>query len=725
MSGGDALEENVFIHEMEEHLRGLSRQLMRLDTTDAILKHLSKLIMDTMNADVVFIMNKNENRLELHSSIGMKNPPLKIVPINLTTISPQILNHSTRGDNEVYQDTLFELYIEKFGIQDWFSIPIRDEDSLYGLCFVGYYEPTKLYGQLKEAFDELGNYVAMSINLIRKGEQRAERLLTFQADNLQGTDLDRLVEEVVYHIGKETHCKKVGIYLFNQDKSNLVLQRPTYQGVSLKAKIVTTASNFIKDVLPRVEEVGYFRITIPIHLDMEMIGVIFAQKDYDDFFNHDDYDLLTMYSNYFATIYENHQLIHNEQQRQMDLEMLLRIQQKLIKGTVDTNDIRSTNQMVGRLINGMVLLFDQYMNLVDDYIPKGRHLSKDKIRQAGQEIRNQVNLNRKAFTMTVNDRHVFQVNAIDDGIDHYGFLAIEKAVFYQNDLDKVAWNMLNNIYSVQFIKKQIEWSSKEEVKESFIQKLLSTNIESMTPILEFAAMHQWDISKPHYVVVIATSSAVNDFENLMTLCSQYITLQKALANHYRSIVSSRIDNKLVCFVPQNLVKGDFWSDFQDYINQHMDQAVYIGIGGLTDQSDSYYRHYQRALQTIMVLDQSSDFEQKNMAHFDDLGSYTLLKELENLPIARMFVNTYLRNIYLQSQNQTINYYETLKSYVFNGGQIQETANELFLHRSTLTYRLDKVRELVHTDIDNSKERFNYILAYKLVDLMGYEVFEQN
>lgn len=74
MSGGDALEENVFIHEMEEHLRGLSRQLMRLDTTDAILKHLSKLIMDTMNADVVFIMNKNENRLELHSSIGMKNP---------------------------------------------------------------------------------------------------------------------------------------------------------------------------------------------------------------------------------------------------------------------------------------------------------------------------------------------------------------------------------------------------------------------------------------------------------------------------------------------------------------------------------------------------------------------------------------------------------------------------------------------------------------------------
>lgn len=717
------MDQNEFIREIEAHLKSLSRQIMRLDTTDAILKYLSEMLLKSLEADVVFIMAKKENMLELHSSLGMSNPAFKIVPINLDTISTEILYHSMKGDNEVYQDTLLELYIEKFGIKDWFSIPLRDQDSVLGICFVGFKYPRPLYSELKDSLDELGNYVAISINLIRKGEQRSLELLEFQAKNIERRNPFSLIEEIVNLAGKETQSKKLGIYLFNDDKSNLMLQKPSYGSGSLKQKIIATGSNYIKDLMPRVEEIGYYRITIPIVLNMEMLGVIFAQKEYSYFFNHEDYDRLKMYSNYFATIYENHLLSQSEQKHQFNLEMLLRIQQKLIKETVVNNDVATTNQMVGKLLNTNVILFDQYMNPIDIYTPKGVRIFRDKVTIAGQEIKNTINLNQKSFEMTVSGIHEFRVNAIDDGSEHYGFLAIDKVVFDLRDLETVALNILNNIYSVQFIKRQIEWSSKEEVKESYIHRLLSPKIEDLPSIIEFATSNQWDIYGAHYVLVISVNNHSNGFDDLLEIRSQFIRLQKLASLKYRKMITSRIDNQLVCFIPELTVKSDYWDEFQEFVENNLEADVYIGIGGITQGIVSYYEQYQKAVQTLNVLKESHDFENKRIACFEDLGSYALLKELEDLPATHLFIKNYLKEIYLLSKDQTINYYETLKAYVFNAGSIQDTANDLFLHRSTLTYRIDKVRDIVKVDIDDRQERFNYILAYKLVDLMGYQVFE--
>ena len=59
---------------------------------------------------------------------------------------------------------------------------------------------------------------------------------------------------------------------------------------------------------------------------------------------------------------------------------------------------------------------------------------------------------------------------------------------------------------------------------------------------------------------------------------------------------------------------------------------------------------------------------------------------------------------------------TLRTYLFNNGNLKDTMEELFIHRNTPRYRLERIREILGLDIDDAETRLNLMLAYKLHDL---------
>ena len=61
-------------------------------------------------------------------------------------------------------------------------------------------------------------------------------------------------------------------------------------------------------------------------------------------------------------------------------------------------------------------------------------------------------------------------------------------------------------------------------------------------------------------------------------------------------------------------------------------------------------------------------------------------------------------------------FQTLRVYLEHNGSIKETAEELYIHRSSLLYRLEKIVDLLNIDINDSESRFNLMIAFKLYDL---------
>ena len=58
---------------------------------------------------------------------------------------------------------------------------------------------------------------------------------------------------------------------------------------------------------------------------------------------------------------------------------------------------------------------------------------------------------------------------------------------------------------------------------------------------------------------------------------------------------------------------------------------------------------------------------------------------------------------------------TLRYYLFHMNSIQETARAMYAHRNTVSYRINKLKELTGEDFDDAVVAFNYMLAYYIGD----------
>jgi len=64
---------------------------------------------------------------------------------------------------------------------------------------------------------------------------------------------------------------------------------------------------------------------------------------------------------------------------------------------------------------------------------------------------------------------------------------------------------------------------------------------------------------------------------------------------------------------------------------------------------------------------------------------------------------------------------TLEAVLAGSEQLSEVAEQLFVHRSTLFYRINRIRELGQVDLSNGEERMNLLLSLRL--LQGHGLLE--
>ncbi|MGD9569107.1 MAG: PucR family transcriptional regulator [Sedimentibacter sp.] len=120
---------------------------------------------------------------------------------------------------------------------------------------------------------------------------------------------------------------------------------------------------------------------------------------------------------------------------------------------------------------------------------------------------------------------------------------------------------------------------------------------------------------------------------------------------------------------------------------------------------------QRQMNKISVV--------KGVCRIEDIELLNLLDEAEARKSMIKFSDIVLKNILNYDKENQKNYFETLKCYLYNNCNTNETAKELYIHRHTLTYRLDKISQLFNIDFEN----FRCIMKYKLA-LLIYNIYER-
>ncbi|MFC7504123.1 PucR family transcriptional regulator [Nocardioides sp. CPCC 206347] len=117
------------------------------------------------------------------------------------------------------------------------------------------------------------------------------------------------------------------------------------------------------------------------------------------------------------------------------------------------------------------------------------------------------------------------------------------------------------------------------------------------------------------------------------------------------------------------------------------------------------REAQLALRLLQVLGGAP-----RSTEYDDLGVFRMFAAIPELGHVDAFVRTWLGALIDYDAGKGAELLHTLTVYLAEGGHYTETAKALMVHRSTLKYRLQRIRELTGFDLNDPETNFNLQLA---------------
>jgi DNA-binding PucR family transcriptional regulator len=81
---------------------------------------------------------------------------------------------------------------------------------------------------------------------------------------------------------------------------------------------------------------------------------------------------------------------------------------------------------------------------------------------------------------------------------------------------------------------------------------------------------------------------------------------------------------------------------------------------------------------------------------------------------------YLKKLYeidLEGSSQLL---KTLREYFIQGGNILQTSKNLFIHRNTLQYRLERIETIIMMDINDFNVKRDFYNAFMILDMFPFE-----
>lgn len=125
--------------------------------------------------------------------------------------------------------------------------------------------------------------------------------------------------------------------------------------------------------------------------------------------------------------------------------------------------------------------------------------------------------------------------------------------------------------------------------------------------------------------------------------------------------------------------------------------------------------YQYLQAQMAVLTGSQKLPKKQIHLFNDIIFDYILQQLTRALPAPMIIHEKLLHLMDSDKTKKTEYMKTLQMYLDNKCNAVQTANKLFIHRSTLIYRLDQIKEILGSDLSNPDEILYIMLSFRLLD----------
>lgn len=142
----------------------------------------------------------------------------------------------------------------------------------------------------------------------------------------------------------------------------------------------------------------------------------------------------------------------------------------------------------------------------------------------------------------------------------------------------------------------------------------------------------------------------------------------------------------------------------------------LGVGELYSRPSELPRSWREAQLALRLRGGVGQVDQATV--YADLGVFRMFASLPDLEDVEDFAGRWLRPLLDYDATKGTELVQTLTTYLDHGGRYETTAQALSIHRSTLKYRLQRIRELSGYDLNDPETHFNLQLATRAWTTVG-------
>ena len=152
----------------------------------------------------------------------------------------------------------------------------------------------------------------------------------------------------------------------------------------------------------------------------------------------------------------------------------------------------------------------------------------------------------------------------------------------------------------------------------------------------------------------------------------------------------------------------------DTLNTEAMSKVHIAYGTIVNSIKEVSRSYKEAK---MALDVGKIFySDRNVVAYSNLGIGRLIYQLP-IPLCKMFIKEIFGGKSPDDfDEETL---ATINKFFENSLNVSETSRQLFIHRNTLVYRLDKIQKITGLDLRVFEDAITFNIALMVVKYMKY------
>ena len=247
-------------------------------------------------------------------------------------------------------------------------------------------------------------------------------------------------------------------------------------------------------------------------------------------------------------------------------------------------------------------------------------------------------------------------------------------------------------------------------KDNFIKNLLLDNL-LLVDIYNRSKKLYIDVDARRCVCIIETKNE-KDSVALETVRTLFATQKKDFI--------TAVDEKSIILI-KNLEEKQGYEDVQkisetivDMLNTEAMVKATVAYGTIISELKEVSRSYKEAK---MALDVGKIFySNKSVIAYNNLGIGRLIYQLP-IPLCKMFIK---ENFNGKSPDdfdeETLT---TINKFFENNLNVSETSRQLYIHRNTLVYRLDKLQKSTGLDLRVFEDAITFKIALMVVKYMNY------